>query len=215
MTLRTGIWFCAGLLLAAPAEALTTKTRIHSVETAEASERWNARLDVPRFDPRLGTLRSVTFRLTTHVGGTVRVENLNAAPLSLTQTLCVVFELRRPNFSTLLQATPLSRSVEPLGAYDGVTDFGGASGRTRTHATATGQTEWTAANPNDLLLFTGSGVVGLPLLARPKSSGVGVGNYAQHVTTRSRAALTVVYTYEAAPVAVEPVSWSGIKLLHR
>lgn len=219
MNLKLGVGIMTGLLLATStspsAAAVNTKSRTVIVAAPEAAERWNALLAVPRFDPRLGTLRSVTLRLNTQVRGSTRFENLNTSPLTLTQTLCVLFELRRPNFSVLLQGLPLSQVMESVTSFDGRRDFGGASGRTRTNVTATALTELTLNNPNDLLLFTGIGAVGLPLLARPKSGGIGSGDYVQSFSSRSRADLTVVYSYESAPVAVEATSWSAIKSLYR
>lgn len=215
--MKSILWMClvVGFCLAAPAGAAGTKTRSVTVVAPEAAERWNALLSVPRLDPRLGTLRSVTLRLDARAGGTARFENLNRAPLTLMQTLCVLFELRRPNFSTLLQGLPIAHVSQTVAGYDGVTDFGGTSGRTRSDLAAAGVTELVVTNPNDLLLFTGSGAVDLPLLVRPKPTALGAGDYSQTFSTRSRAELTVLYTYESAPVAAGPMSWSGIKLIYR
>jgi hypothetical protein len=168
---------------------------------------------VPKFDPHLGTLRQVTLRLTGRVEGSSRFENLDARPLSVTQTLSTLLELRTPTDGALLQALPLRKTSDEASAYDGSTDYAGASGRTHPGLRADHVVEVQIVGVPELRLFTGSGELSLSLLSRPTCGGLGAGNFTQFFTTRSGATLVVIYTYEAAPVPVRPATWSGLKLL--
>lgn len=198
-----------------PATAAALKTVQYTVAAPVRAERWNATLSVPKFDPHLGTLRQVTLRLTGHVEGSSRFENLDARPLSMTQTLSTLLDLRTPTDGALLQALPLRKTSDEASAYDGSTDYAGASGRTHPGLRADHVVEVQIVGVPELRLFTGAGALSLSLLSRPTCGGIGSGNFAQFFTTRSGATLVVIYTYEAAPVPVRPATWSGLKLLVR
>lgn len=205
----------AGALAAGPVGAAVLRTVQYTVTAPTRSERWNAVLNVPLFDPHLGTLRQVTLRLDGRVEGSARFENLDARPLSVTQTLGTLLDLRTPTLATLLQCLPLRKTSDDAASFDGATDYAGASGRTHPGLSADQRVEVQLVAAAELRLFTGTGTLPLTLLSRPSCGGTGTGNFAQFFTTRSSGVLTVIYGYEAAPVPVQPVTWSHLKLLGR
>lgn len=204
-----------GALAARPVGAAVLRTVQYTVTAPTRSERWNAALNVPLFDPHLGTLRQVTLRLDGRVEGSARFENLDPRPLSVTQTLCTLLDLRTAAQVTLLQCLPLRKTSDDASAFDGSTDYAGASGRTHPGLSADQRVEVLIVTAAELRLFTGTGTLPLTLLSRPNCGGTGSGKFAQFFTTRSGGVLTVIYGYEAAPVPVQPVTWSRLKLLGR
>lgn len=199
------------LVAPALAGAAALRTTQVTLPVAPRGERWSTTLAVPQFDAHLGTLRQVTLRLNAHVEGSTRFENLDPRAKSVTQTLSARLDLRTVA-ATLLQALPLRSLTDAVTGFDGSVDYAGASGRTHPGLSADQVVEVQLTGVPDLKFFTGAGTVPLTLQSRPTCDGVGEGHFAQFFTTRSGGVVTVIYTYEAAPVAVQPVTWSLLKL---
>ncbi len=156
---------------------------------------WSATCTINRFDPTLGTLAQVVITTTTGLSGTVLFENT-----SLTTTTTFNW--------TILAGVAVSNYVSSnftasgnfnATLYDGVTDFGGTSGRTFIY-TPTATVVNTVTNGTHLGQFTGAGVINLPINAGsgvytgtqtpagPSVSGLGS-------TPQSSALVTVTYLY--------------------
>lgn len=164
---------------------------------------------VPKFDPTLGTLTSITFTLDGDVSGTAQFENRDGAA-TITMTLAALLELQRPDTSVIVQSSPSSFTSDVVTAYDGTTDFGGTSGRT--HTGLLGSALVSAASPppaSDLTLFTATFLgetITLPVTATATSTGSGTGRMVFAFDTFAGADITVEYTYEPTTRVPEPSS---------
>lgn len=93
--------------------------------TPGAAGSWSHAFSLSRFDSSLGSLSAVTFNYGLGLSGSFRLENLEAKPVTL---------LAQAG-ANLVFYGPVSRSIaasastsEAVGAFDGVVDYGGASG---------------------------------------------------------------------------------------
>lgn len=191
---------------AAAASAVQTVTYRSSIQPL-TSTNFASTLELPLFDARLGTLRSVSISLTGSVDGNVRVESMDMGPALVTTTLAATLTLSRPNAgSTIVVTLPTITNAFVAGAFDGGIDFSGSSGRSWTglSATATGLATLTAAA--DLLAFTGMGNMFAPLTGMGSSSASGAGNLLASFQTRAGAFADISYAYDAAMPAPSPVS---------
>jgi hypothetical protein len=161
---------------------------------------WTEDMIIPKFDPTLGTLNSITFTLQGTVTGDAKFESRDKDPSTVTMDLAAKIELQRPNNSTLVQIIPLAATSDNVTAYDGTTDFGGTSGKTYTGLSAT-QTDSSVSPPpaGDLTLFTGPGNITLKVKARSASDASGPGNLVTQFSTNAGALATVVYDYTPVP----------------
>ena len=161
---------------------------------------WTDTLYIPQFDPSLGQLELIDFNLNATVQGDARFENLNPTPRSVTMSLRAMLEMRRPENTILQVALPESSFVQALGGFDGVLDFMGASGRSYLGITSSVTEARSSPDPvSDLLLFTGTGMMSLPVTATGQSFISGGGNLAFLFNTFGQAELTVTYTYSIIP----------------
>ena len=100
---------------------------------------------------------------------------------------------------------PVFSTTQALAAYDGTTDFGGASGYTALGQTGSNSTSVTSVSAVDLALFTGLGTVSLPIDAFGSSNATGAGNLLTQFATSADATVTIIYDYRTLDVP-EPVS---------
>ncbi|MDR3532679.1 MAG: choice-of-anchor E domain-containing protein [Rhodopila sp.] len=116
------------------ANSATTIAQTFTV--ADSTAGWSQSLGVAQFNPALGTLEAVEVVLNGDIVGSVAAENTgnSAIVFSTTQEAAVTLGLA----GTLDAVVPLIvKDSMNLGAYDGTTDFAGASGHTDT-----GLTDW-------------------------------------------------------------------------
>ncbi len=104
----------------------------------------------------------------------------------------------------------LDQSItQTFGAYDGTTDFGGASGLSTSSLLASGSTTTTLSSAF-FPLFEGIGNVNVLVNALGLSSASGPGNVIYAFSTLAAASVKVIYTYSPVP---EPSAWVGLALL--
>ncbi|RIK64568.1 MAG: hypothetical protein DCC65_14170 [Planctomycetota bacterium] len=163
---------------------------------------WTANVELPKFDPALGVLNKVILEMDAGVKGVARFESLDPQPSTVSTNFAASIRLRRPDLTDLLVAWPKAHLSESISAYDGVLDFGGASGRTHDNLAASefASTELVGPlAPSDEDLFVGAGeMVTLNVRARGESRGSGAGNL--YLLFNTYAAATVYITYDYTPI---------------
>ena len=154
-------------------------------------------LNVMRFDPSLGALAAVDVTIVGHVSVGANVENRSNAAAVVTLTAEGTITISRPNLSAIGAVVPHASRVDDFGAFDGVIDFTGPSGRSQAQyfvGTTVSSPVISLSTPSDLALFTGAagnpGQVQLHARAADNSGIVG--------TSGSGPA---VLTYEYTPFA--------------
>jgi len=168
-------------------------------------------VSIPLFDPALGTLTGVTVELAGQVVGDIQFENVNSAPDTVTAMLQARIDLNRPDNSLLVSTLPTVSVTDTVAAFDGVVDFGGASGRTFLNL-AGADTDSTSFPPpaSDLALFTGPGSIDLPLTATGLSNATGGSNVFSAFNTSASATVTVTYSYVPS-TAIRPGMYTVVQ----
>jgi len=159
---------------------------------------------VGKFDTNLGTLLSVSFSLTGNVRGSVQIESLDAAPATVNSSLSAIITLEKPDGTDLAVTLPVASFSDSLAAFDGLIDFGGTSGISRSAILATNSANiisTTAAILNDFSA-AGGGLINLQITAAGASIATGSGNLFAGFRTAANAAFTVTYTYDTGATAV-------------
>ena len=151
-------------------------------------------VNIPQFDPSLGTLTGVTIRLDGSVRADFQFETLDASPAGVSGTLQTQLNLNRPDTSLLVSALPTATTADSVGDFDGVLDFGGGSGRTYVGLLGNDSAS-TNLGASDLFLFTGTGTLALPFTGTDTSTASGSANLATVISTSAAATVTVTYAY--------------------
>lgn len=165
---------------------------------------WNQQLLLPRFDPLVGILTQIEFLLQGGVSGMAQIENLDAAPATITAESFATVRLQRPNGSFIAQVTPIASRSAALAAFDGVVDFQGASGTVIGEINDLDISEKIVlTTPTELAAYTGSDVITLQVDTTGASKASGAGNLALSFSTLANAAITVTYHFERPAIALE------------
>lgn len=173
---------------------------------------------VERFDPSLGALRAVAVERTVASDQETRVENRDPRPQRVRLRSMVKVTMTSPAFTGSLPDISTTSEVGPLllGAFDGVLDHAGKSGRAGLAASAPVRTSTATSTDADTLDgFTGDGTVTFVVRADGEGSFSGPGNATFETTTYASARVRVCYTYGDAAAArseqrVQPASFSPI-----
>ncbi len=163
---------------------------------AETDTDWQETLSVAKFDASLGTLTQVVFRYGGGLWSDFVVENRSrSSGTTITADLLgqIVFGLPIGGMVDLTLRNAFSRT---LGAYDGVLDFGGASGYSFAPQTTVG--EDMKAFTSGLEAFVGSGTIDIAATATGFVEYFGGGNLIAGAQTRASAWVEVVYEYAQA-----------------
>ena len=200
---------CAGVLtFAAGVQAATISHGPFNI--ALSSTNWANSLNVPQFNPALGTLTQIDFSLSGHVEGTAKFESLDASPATINLSLQATISLQRPDLSSLVTVIPVANTSDNVSAYDNTMDFDGSSGKTYSGLSGNDTLMFSSPPPlADLALFTGVGSINLPVSATGSSSGSGAGNLITQFLTSASAEASVTYHYTPAP---EPASLALLAL---
>jgi hypothetical protein len=209
--------FALGLLVSLAAISPAWGATISYTSTAPlANTDWTVSLSFPQHNPASGPLQSVAFLVRDSLVATFRYENLSVSSVnSIRDSSKATVTLQRPDNSVLLSVISAVERRDNLPVYDGVTDFGGLSGRTIPGVVGYNTDSYTTTAPADLTLFTGTGSISLPCKAVGRSyTSDTAGNVIHWITTQALARVTVTYTYDPGTPAARP-TWGRIKSLYR
>ncbi|MBL8858290.1 MAG: choice-of-anchor E domain-containing protein [Planctomycetes bacterium] len=157
---------------------------------------WDRTVTLPKFDPALGSLISVTLTLDGRIEGQAAVESSDSSPITITTQFKADITLARPDTSVLAVVIPQVDNVANLQPFDGTLDFAGPSGMTFANLMQSAQQSVVSPPPaSDLVLFSGPGNIVLPVTARGTSQAVGSGNVTTSFATKAAAVVTVRYLY--------------------
>jgi protocatechuate 3,4-dioxygenase beta subunit len=155
---------------------------------------WIKSLSLAQFDPALGTLTSVDIINAGSITSQIKVENLDAAPATITATVAGSLTLSGAGFTSLVTNGSSSKTYN-AGAFDGVIDFAGASGHDFGPQTAPGSTSFTVTTSTDLAHFIGTGSIALTEVAHATSAASGAGNLVAQINTTAATQVSVIYHY--------------------
>lgn len=211
---------CAAMLIAAPAMATPGGQVCHDVSLSSARTNWNTSVTIPKFDPSVGNLIRVRWRIIGQVTGSASFESLDAANSTITTSLSASIALTRPDASLLSVAIPVVNNTDAATAYDGVTDFGGTSGKTYSGLSGSALATSSSIAASDLALFTAAApgdTISLPVSAMGMSSGSGAGNLVLIFETFASASIRVCYEYTIipAPSAMALLGLGGLAAMRR
>ena len=195
------------IAVASPASAAVIT---YSAEIPSDQTDFSTTVGIPKFDPTLGTLTSVSFTLFGEVTGDLWVENRNRSnAVTVTSKLEATLTLYHPDNTTIVVTVPRQVFSDTLALYDRTLDFGGTSGRTHAaiDASSSSSSSVTSSLPFDLALFTGPGSIILPMTANGTSSYDGTSNISFQADPDANGLVTVSYTYSVASVP-EPMALS-------
>ncbi|MFN0243837.1 MAG: choice-of-anchor E domain-containing protein [Planctomycetota bacterium] len=161
---------------------------------------WTNSVTLSKFDPALGILTGLRIDLGGHIEGSIFFESQDPQPQTVTTNLQATIELSRPDASLIVSASPQVSHVDAVGAFDGLVDFGGDSGKTYSNQSQDVTVSHSSPPPrSDLPLFTGSsgapGTIVLGVRAVGHSAATGSGNITQGFQTFASAVVTVTYFF--------------------
>lgn len=139
-----------------PSTPPVTQTR--TVDFPLTVTNFNGSLLVPQFDPALGTLTSVEVTNNASVTSDFRAENHSASAGTVTGTFGGTVSVSGPSVQNSVTVAPYTQSFDTA-PYDGVTDYGGASGRDFGDQTSSGSGTTTVTDPAGLTPYLGTGSV--------------------------------------------------------
>jgi len=184
----------AAAIIAAPAFAAVTPTQ--TLFFGPATTNWSTDLDFDKFDTNLGTLQAINITLNGSVLGSIQYENLGSGGTvntSLAATI-TLFNGLNPIVVTL----PSANFSDTAGAYDGIIDFDGPSGQTRTGVSSSASNNATLTTPGAFAAFSGPGQITLSMTATGASAGSGLGNLITLFNTSASGSASLYYTYLGA-----------------
>ncbi|MEH2240276.1 PEP-CTERM sorting domain-containing protein [Nostoc sp.] len=172
----------------------------------------DAPLSIQKFDSSLGTLQGVTIEFTGDILGNAGFENRSKTPTQATVNLASQLSLQLNNQS-LFALNPEGISSYKVAKFDGITDYGGTSGKTVSNLTATQSATQSFTNTQFLQSFIGNGNIDFLFSAIANSVVMGSGNMNSYVDTFAKAGIKVTYNYDNVKSVPEPSSTLGIGLI--
>ena len=168
---------------------------------------WTHTLNANQFNTLGGTLvlNQIDVAFQAQTLGDAKFEHLDpTSGATITMNLATVMTASYLN-GIVLSLTPTASTTDTVGAFDGVIDFGGTSGKTYTGLTATTSTSATYTTGAEMGVFTGPGTVAFNLAANGASTAGGSGNLVTQFADTARSTVTITYTYSASG-APEPAT---------
>ncbi len=167
-----------------------------TIPFARGRTTWSRSGSVQKFDPSLGTLIGVEVINSGIIHGSAKVESTDAAPQTITSQVNALLRLQVPGYGNL-DATDSSSQTFPALAFDGHTDYSGASGRDLGERNVSASRSVVLTSASALALYTGAGTVSFTETASGGTSLIGSsgGNLQSEITTEGEANVTVIYHY--------------------
>lgn len=173
---------------------------------------WDTMVTLPRFAPATGDLQRIDFELTVQYTGLVQVENENAVPALFS------YQLGWETFWGVSLDTPLGLGLDDvralsgrLSAYDGETDFGGASGAELTYDFM----RQIADGTSDAALlseYIGDEPITLPIMTATDIFMNGTRPLVWNIELQAAAEVRIVYTYVPEPAGVWLLALAGLMM---
>ncbi len=198
--------FGAAIAAILTGNAATVSYTLHDTAGNQALD-WNITgINIPQFNPSLGTLTAITYRAEGTVAGNAKGENTGGSAATITLNLQATISTAGPLFSTF-STIPLATQSFLATAWDGLTDFGGDSGKTYTGLTGSDNDSSTVNSSNSLwAVFLGFyvGTGNVPLTASfsaiGSSQATGSANVATEFNATAGGKLFIDYTYNETQV---------------
>ncbi|ARV59375.1 PEP-CTERM sorting domain-containing protein [Nostocales cyanobacterium HT-58-2] len=173
----------------------------------------DAPLSIQKFDTSLGTLDSVTINFIGNLRGDAGFENTSPQASTATVDLSGVLKLKLPDGTSIFESNPQQFYSYDVTSYDGITDYGGTSGKTQQALTASQSDTKTYIDSNSLQTFTGSNKLDLLFSTTAKSTVSGSGNIFSYVTTYANSSIQVTYDYKQPTKVPESSAILGLGLV--
>jgi len=185
----------AGILTAATTPPVTVSTPVVQLNWNPPSSIQS--LQLPKFDPALGTLQSVKISVNFGAQGDLEFENLDNAPRHVFIDVLIYVRMYRGVDVLLSPVAVMPTLNQWLDAYDHVPDYMGPSGIAIPGVTLTAPTEYLeyTAPGDDLSPYIGPGTIPYTFRASATASFQGSDNVNVHYPATAQASATVVYTY--------------------
>jgi hypothetical protein len=169
---------------------------------------WFDTISLPKFNPALGTLTSISLTLGGTVVSDVQFESRDLAPTTITAWVTGTLNLYSPDdlLTPIVITIPIYNEAHGVTAYDNVLDYGGASGFSANDLTAATSNTEILTDGALLAAFTGAGNIDLPVEAFGETFGAGPGNLSAIIATQASGYATIQYTYDPAVAVPEPGS---------
>jgi len=188
----------------------------HTSTYPTATTNWSGTFAVPKHDPTLGALQSVTVSMKGVISGHLGLENLAVYSEAIEAYFASVQYVARPDSSWIVSVRPTLRSTLHLGAFDGTVDFAGTSGQLLTGLQVERETHVRLQSAADLALFTATGssqTVVLDLAALGASFETGSsGPLAVALSLQAAVDVTVCYGYreitQTNGVSSQTLNWN-------
>ena len=167
----------------------------------------------PKFDLAGQCLTSVCVRVDGGLYGEIAFENYQLFPVTVNVSFTGTITLKRPDTTPVITVQPATSTSDNLPSFDGVLDYGGASGRTYTGVNPTRSDSLCLTSNADLALFSGAGTISLPASATDLSSQSGASSWS--IGPKAYATVTVTYNYRDCAVPADVTTWGRIKSDYR
>jgi hypothetical protein len=185
------VWAVGATQPAWAAETVFTKN-IPMTETD-----YSTTVNVPKFNPALGTLEQIEISFSSRLKGSVKFESLDAQRSTVTTAMNGLLQLTGPDGTLLTSANPQATRSASLRPFDNVLDYDGPSGGAFDSMVAVDLAETKVlTEPHLLAFFSGPGGVMLTMDTQANVAGSGAGNLALNYTTQASAVITVRYIYQ-------------------
>ncbi len=197
--------FVLGLLIASIASTARADVLCHAVNTPVVSTNWSTTVQVPRFDPSLGTLNLVDVCVSGQTFGSYGVETLDPGPSVVTVQFSAEVALARPDLSIIATAAATLNFQHSLSAFDGTLDFGGTSGVSQSGLYALTTTQLNLTSATDLALFTGAssnpGSIVMRISGLGVSTATGGGGIITLFQTQAAGLVSICYDFTPFPAS--------------
>ncbi len=172
---------------------------IQTQTVADSLDGWSKPLGFDQFNPSFGTLNGVDVGLIGDITGNAAIENLGTSAANVSIDLAGNVTVTAPDGTVLAGVNPEAAKTIVLGAYDGTTDFAGASG---TVVSGFSNTASTVAQfvPGGTIgaPFVGTGTIDLTASSQANSILNSGGNLLSLTTGQAGATVSVDYNYSPA-----------------
>lgn len=185
----------------------------HTATYPASPTNWAQTFTLPKHDPALGALQSVTITARCTLTGQLGLENPSPNAGNYTARLAVFGSIHRPDATVALALEPDVESTLNIGAFDGAIDFAGSSGVLLPNLAATRESHAVLASPADLSWFTAASsgeTITLGVTAQGTSVANGPGPIVVVFTTLAAVEVSVCYGYrEICQTASIPSTSAG------